>query len=591
MKRDLARRLLVIAMALVLASLCACSNGTERSIYLYSEQASDHISEENIYSSYVPFAQNVLDVIPEETVTLKVYSAFSRKKGMQTGWFSQVMKDLFNVELDFIDLTEAYTDDGKFDCDFILLKSNNKLSSYLSKNLLLDLRSSHLLDQYGGFIKDNMKYALYRSDSLSDEGLFGIPNNVAYNSDEYSDFPFHPDVRWDLYVRLGKPEIVEMDDYIELLKNMKDLNPTSDSGKEVYGATIYSKTDDYFITSVTETMEDFFGVEDFYVGFYNPKNKSFTGALDNGSEYIKCLEFYNKMYREGLLNPMSMNMNYMMVYNSYTDGQNLFCVDSGLADAYNSVEHQADKKIMAPLTFAKQVNMVRGLNPLGDEGLWCIGKNTKYPELCMAIINWMASPDGMMTTYYGPKGICWDYDENNNTVLLNPGYEALFHPNYEFEINSGFSGLFTQGEPYFNFYFWAEDTENPESNGQTYNYITWPNMSNNQRNYQIMNDWLEANHVETVEEYLNKSKFTILIPDAYVVPEKPEDIEKDISDICQIIKKGSWKAIYANTEEEFEAVIESMREDADKAGYADVVKWCRVEAYNKAGSSIYKSFG
>ncbi|MBR4994036.1 MAG: hypothetical protein IKY04_07270, partial [Lachnospiraceae bacterium] len=68
-------------------------------------------------------------------------------------------------------------------------------------------------------------------------------------------------------------------------------------------------------------------------------------------------------------------------------------------------------------------------------------------------------------------------------------------------------------------------------------------------------------------------------------------IEKDISDICQIIKKGSWKAIYANTEEEFEAVIEGMREDADKAGYADVVKWCRVEAYNKAGSSIYKSFG
>lgn len=59
-----------------------------------------------------------------------------------------------------------------------------------------------------------------------------------------------------------------------------------------------------------------------------------------------------------------------------------------------------------------------GQNIYGGDYVWSIGSNTEYPELCMAIINWLATPEGRMTQLYGPKDVCWYYDENGKHILL-----------------------------------------------------------------------------------------------------------------------------------------------------------------------------
>ena len=594
MKRDCVKRCLSFALCAVFLCVSGCGKSKEESIFLYSQEISDEerAKDNNIYASYNPLSEDVLAIIPEETVTLKVYSQLTGKRGVQEGWFGQIMKDLFNVELVFVETNDRdyyeSVKEGRCDWDFVMLKSGESVEDFNDNGFLKDIEEDGLLDKYGRFIKQNMKVAVYSSRRNTNGILYGIPNDVAYQSDEYAGFEYHPDVRWDLFKRLMMPEPEEMDDYIQILSKMRDRAGESDSGKPVYGATLYSGKEDTLNSSVADAVKAFFGYEDFYIGFFNPRYRTFYGALDENSEYIKCLEFYNKMYREGLINPRSREMNYNMVYDSYADGQNLFCVNAKLgAAAFNTIDHLADDKLMAPLTFKNQVNLVRGLKVVGEDQVWCIGRDTKHPELCMAILDWMASPDGTLTALYGPKGVCWDYDVKGNTVLLNPGFEALYHPSYQFDMNSGFSGSYSEGAPYFNFNIWSKDTHNPESNDQTYNVSTWINMKSNQLNYDIENDWLEAHEVESQDEYLSKSKIYILAPDAYVTHELPDELTASYNRLSRILKEGSWRAIYAESEEEFNKIIEDMQTSALKAGYKEVTEWCRIEAYYKAQSNIY----
>lgn len=593
MKNDFAKRCLSLVFCATFLFVSGCGDSSGKSIYLYSVETDEEEKVAgDIYAPYKPLSEEVMAIIPEETVTLKVYNELNKKRGVQEGWFGQIVKDLFNVELEFVDTDGSdyfqSVKSGRCDWDFVLLKSHDRLRGCIDRGLVRNLEEDGVFSKYGTNISSNMKVAVYASKRETDGKLYGIPDEVAYRDGEYAEFQYHPDIRWDLYRRFNLEDPEEMDDYISILSVMKERAGVSDSGKEIYGATLYSGQEDVLNTSVSDAVKAFFGYEDFYLGFYNPRYRTFNGALDDDSEYIKCLEFYNKMYRAGLINPRSKEMSYKKVYDSYADGQNLFCVNSELGyDAYNTIEHLADEKMMAPLTFKKQVNLVRGLKTVGGDQVWCIGKDTEHPELCMAILDWMASPDGTLTSYYGPKGVCWNYDVNGNTVLLNPGFEALYHPNYQFDMSSGFVGSYSEGAPYFGFNIWSRDTATSESNEQKYNVLTWINMKSNQLNYDIENEWLEEHEVESEAEYLGQSNFYVLLPDAYVMREMPEELASSYTRLTDILKEGSWDAIYAESEEEFDEVIKDMQTSALKAGYKEVVDWCRIEAYHKMRSNIY----
>ena len=73
---------------------------------------------------------------------------------------------------------------------------------------------------------------------------------------------------------------------------------------------------------------------------------------------------------------------------------------------------------MAPCPPSEAEPIAYGQNIYGGNRPWTIGANTEYPELCMAIINWLATPEGRMTLEYGPKDVCWYYDEDGNVCRV-----------------------------------------------------------------------------------------------------------------------------------------------------------------------------
>ena len=54
--------------------------------------------------------------------------------------------------------------------------------------------------------------------------------------------------------------------------------------------------------------------------------------------------------------------------------------------------------------------------------------------------------------------------------------------------------------------------------------------------------------------------------------------------VTEYIRNGSWEAIYAETESEFEKIVNKMQQDAIEAGYEECVAWCKAEAARRKAS-------
>lgn len=554
-------------------ALTETSAVTEEMLEGASEEVAAETVEGKAAGSDVP--EGLEDIIPKETVTLDVYTQLTDYQGEQEGWFAQVLLEKFNVKLNFInDGSEELFDRlaAKGDLgDFMLFGTDTDQYQYaISNGLLLDWEKDNLLNEYGSYIAENMQKAIEKNRKTSGGHVYGFGYDVAYEAGEFGDFDYHPDIRWDLYEQIGSPEIVELEDYVDVLKQMKEICPTSDTGEETYGVSLFSDWDGDMMMFAKPTCTNFFGVDEFGVGLYDVDNGSFQGCLEDDGYYIRVLRFYNELYRNGLVDPESRTQGYDGCVADYQSGGAFFCIFGWLAaPQYNTVVHVADGKMMLPKAADNQDTLVYGLNVNGGNRLWTIGSKTEYPELVMSIMNWMCTPEGRLTVEYGPKGVCWDYDTNKNICFIDYGTEM--------PENSGYSGTFADGAPRFNNTTWAINTRNPESNGQTYNSTYWPNVSGKAVS-SIEERWQEANEAETTKEYLSKFTYSVSKPNTYTASSKSEELGIKWGAVTECIRDGSWNAIFAETEGEFETIVDRMQQQAIEAGYEECVAWCEAEA-------------
>lgn len=142
---------------------------------------------------------------------------------------------------------------------------------------------------------------------------------------------------------------------------------------------------------------------------------------------------------------------------------------------YNSDSHAQEGKAMYPCPPEDAAPICYGQNIYGGNRIWSIGAKTEYPELCMAILNWLSTPEGRMTAEYGPKDVCWYYDEDGKTQFTDLGRAAK--TDISTQMSDGYSGTFDDGSFKMNNTTWALDSLNPDSNGETFNYRKWASFA------------------------------------------------------------------------------------------------------------------
>ena len=536
----------------------------------------------------------------KDYITLTIYSQLANYSGEMQGWFAQILKDKFGVKVNLIP-----DGDGVFDTrmeagdlgDIVVWGSDDK--DYLqavSAGLLYDWEEDNLVQEYGPYIWENMQDALNKNKVVSAQKdkdgnvigeantIYGFGHNVASSSESHEAFFYTWDIRWDLYQQLGHPEVNDLDDLMDVLVDMKEICPTADNGKPTYAMSLWPDWDGNYVMYVKAMATAYYGYDEFGFGHYNVRTGEYYDALSPDSPYLEMLAWFNELYRNGLLDPDSMTQTYDNMIEKVQNGQTFFSIFNYAGSlAYNKEVHYGKdeegneiNKIMESLVPTEACPIVGGLSTIGGNRVWSIGAKTQYPELCMEIINWLCTPEGRLTMDYGPKELCWDYDENGKTYFTEFG-KTWFEDRTTLMPNEWGGATFNEGAFQVNNTTWSSADINPES-GERYDQQYWASNLVPEGRCEAERDWRAYTGYETLELYMDSCNYAVDVPTTFSFPEREPQLESTWVQVATCLKDYSWRAIYAETEEEFQSIVNEMRGRAKSYGYDSCTQWTIEQA-------------
>ena len=518
----------------------------------------------------------------EEAITLTCYSQTANYSGEATGWFAQELLQRFNVKL--IIVPEA---DGVYDTrmeagnlgDIVIWGNDgDEYLGAVNAGLLFDWNEDNLLDEYGAYIKENMPYALEKNKEISGGTLYGFGHSVATSSEDHDSFFYTWDVRWDLYKELGYPEVKDLDDFISLMEQMKEICPTDDAGNPTYAVSLWPDWDGTMVMYAKAMATAYYGYDELAMGLYDVETGELHDTLEPDGPYIEMLKFFNTLYRKGLLDPDSMTQTWDDVDAKVRNGGTFFSIFNFAGYMpYNSDEHLAENKMMCTLTPDNATPIVYGMNVYGSSRIWSIGAKTQYPELCMEIINWLATPEGRMISEYGPQYVCWDYDENGYIYATELGKLMHNDKTIEFPEDSGYYGQYKDGQNQIANITWALNATNPDSNGERYDWETWKSNQTDPVN-ETEADWRAYTGFDNLQDYLDSKPYKLAVATPYSESNKSDELKVVWEQVIKAIVDYSWKAIYAEDDKEFNAIIAELTHVAKSYGYDQCVEWSENEA-------------
>lgn len=521
----------------------------------------------------------------DETITLTVFSELANYSGEQVGWIAQLLKEKFNVVLNIIPSTdgvyETRMESGDLGDIVVWGSDGENYTRALEAGLLYDWNEDDLLQEYGPYIYENMQAALEKNADLSESvtgerTVYGFGHNVAGSNGDHASFIYTWDIRWDLYQELGYPEVNDLDDLVTVLTDMKEICPTDDNGNETYAVSLWPDWDGDMIMYVKAMATAYYGYDEHGLGVYDCTTGTFHDALEENGPYLTCLKFFNDLYQNDLVDPNSMTQTYENMYEKLQAGGVFFSIFNYSGSlGYNSDAHQAENKMMCSLVPTEASPIVYAMSDTGSNRIWSIGSNTKYPEKCMELINWLCTPEGVMTYFYGPEDLCWYYDEDGYTHWTEFGQTVYFDRSTQMIGDYEGTGDFNSGCLQINNTTWSIDATNPDSIGERYNYLFW-------KSYQaaascdIEQDWRDRFNVSSVEEYMETTNYTVC--SEYSFSAKDDDFKTTWSSVTDIIVTYSWRALYANSDAEFDSIVAEMIQQANAYGYEACVQWSLEQA-------------
>ncbi|HCA19516.1 MAG TPA: hypothetical protein DEO40_02425 [Treponema sp.] len=524
------------------------------------------------------------DIIPKQTVTLQVYDQLANYSGEQVGWFGKIMLDKFNVKLNIIpESGNTYTtrmESGNLGDIVIWGNDSDDYLNAAEGGLLFDWEEEDLLTNYGPYIKDHMALALEKNRGISDTGkIYGFGHGVSTSSKDRQGFFYTWDLRYDLYEQLGKPAIKNYDDLHKVLKQMKEICPKDDNGQETYGVSLFPDWDGNMVMFVKSLATAYVGWDEFGFGLYNPVDGTYHSCLEENGPYLDALKFLNDLYQDGLLDPDSQTQTYDAMNENYVNGTAFWNIFNWMASGvYNTEAHNSAGKAMYSVRPEDASPICYGQSVFGGNRIWSIGSKTEYPELCMAIINWLCTPEGFMTSLYGPKGVTWDYDANGKTYFTELGKKCQSDSNTA--MPAPYTGVYKDGTFQMNNITWANDATNPDSNGETYNKTSWASEATPAK-FEIEQKWRDWAKASSVEEYLGNGKYVLAPSSTYSESAKTDELQATANQVATAIKTGSWKAMYAKNDAEFDKLVQAMISEAKSYGIDAVDAFYVQEAAKK----------
>lgn len=343
----------------------------------------------------------------------------------------------------------------------------------------------------------------------------------------------------------------------DLEKLLQTLNQQDSERKKIYALSLYKdseKNPDHELNIFAkEFVASYFGQESFYLGFYDSKTGKFQSPVEKNSVYIQALKFLNKLFQNDLINPKS---------EKYTKKQFLQDYQSNVAFwKYSPIFQESPSENQFTTVFPEDSSpIIYGKSVYGSENLWTISATSEHPELCLAIINYISTPEGILSLLYGPKKENWNIKKGNLELISQTTQEnqnsqiAQYNKILEFPVD--FNSI------------------NPLTN-KKYTFVTQQSPQTNQSNQPKENQQITKNY--------NYKNSTIVPITLYKKAEIPEDFTESYKNLSILINTKSHQAIFAKNSADFDKIISELTEECTKnEDWQILIDFFKEEAQKKA---------
>lgn len=404
----------------------------------------------------------------------------------------------------------------------------------------------NLMEDYGsGFIFDEERAKIYR---MEDGKFYTIRNNYS-TPEELEEYDAAlkgvnlPTVRKSIYEELGSPKIETLDDFYELLVQVKERYPELIPCMFNTNWTGAGQSSCQFLTDLGLIESNFaYDEETDEVSYYIFQE----GRLD----YYK---FMNKLYREGLM--IAENYAFNNEDESFQYAYNLQC----FAYIKGSNAKELNQECAALGVEEDWIDLYVALNGdttfkiydsnIGWSGLF-VSKSCKDPAAAARILSYLFSDEGMRTSFWGIEGEMWNWAEDGKYPVFCE----------EFKDNA-----------------WKEE------NGLT----NWGLLSGTWATERLAYYDPSDEHAGELLELSNIAKEnTVSCPAVgLVIPEADSEEQNIKSKLDTMVKTEEMKIFLAESEEACEAAYRDMLELAVSQGADRLNAWAN-ETYQAAKATM-----
>ncbi|SFR75544.1 extracellular solute-binding protein [Anaeromicropila populeti] len=569
---------LVLALTLAMASLSGCGKAKEDDKATTSEavEATETADGEELTGA---------DKYPE-FLTVDVFSNQSNFQGIQAGWFGKIVKEKFNMELNIIAPNVAGGGDTLYQTrsaagnlgDIVFMGSENgRLSDMIEANLLLDITDYVANSEY---IKTYTQGIEWMKSVGGTDKIYAIPSLVSTQSattpSEGLDLTYGPYIRWDYYTELGTPEIKTFEDLLPILKQMQDAHPTSDSGKPTYAISLFKDWDGNMMNNAKQPT-CLYGYDEMGFVLSKADGTDYQSIIDSDSQYVRVLKFFFDANQMGLVDPESTTQDYSIMYTKYQDGAVLYSPWPWLGQsAYNTVDNKAAGKGFMVAPVQDMTILSNGCSPQGDKYVASVGAKAKDPQRMVDFLDWLYSPEGIMTNCApidgtcGPEGMTWEMVDGR-PELTELGKELLLNGDGAVPDEFG-GGSWKEGSSWIAFNAVLQSDINPNT-GFSYKYNLWDSVLE-LKETPLDTSWKEKMGAKSTLEYLQNNNQILIAPGCdFLSPAEDAQISTLRSQCKAIIVENSWKMIFADSEDEFNSLLATMQDQVKGLGYDEVLEF------------------
>ncbi|MDK2967441.1 sugar ABC transporter substrate-binding protein [Lacrimispora sp.] len=516
----------------------------------------------------------------DEPMTFDIYDVAANYQGTQSGWFAKVVKDKFNIELNMI--SPQVAGDGIYQTrcstgnlgDIVVLERTDFtdcVKAGLIKDITADIKNYPNLMSYQDQI-DVLNKAIPEN---KDGKTYGIPcqmtntSPTSYSQDVIASSPL---LRWDLYSELGRPEIKNMDDLLDILEKMMKAHPTNDAGDPAYPLSLWSDWDGgdgmLGIANVTQ-LTTWYGEKIKGSLLLKPDN-TFIPVNSKDGTYYTMLHFLNEANKRGIVDPDSGTQDWNTACDKMKTGRVYLMWYNWQVGFWNTQDRLKNGTAFIYTPIKDQTYYADADTYYGSGRVFAVGSqvdDAKYKRI-MDFLDWYASPEGLTYQHDGLKDFNYTVGSDGKYTLIN---DNALMDNIPVPEELG-GGGYNDGMNAIN--QWMVDAISTDPNtGEPYNKDYWSTYKAATMT-QMKKDWAAKFGAAEPVDYMKDNKILLISPNVSVsLPSDPADISIIRKQCNDLFCDYSWRMIYAKDDAEFDSLWEEMGTQMQGMGFDDLVKF------------------